>query len=63
MQVTEALERVAALDASQFWVGAMGDTITLGGRVHSLYEKQLAERIARAAPGFSKVVNEIIVEL
>lgn len=61
-QVTEALERVAALDASQIWVAAQDDTVTLGGRVHSLYERQLAERIARSAPGYSKVVNEISVE-
>jgi len=61
-QVTEALERVAALDASQISVTARGETVTLNGRVHSLYEKKLAERIVRSAPGFSKVVNEIVVE-
>jgi osmotically-inducible protein OsmY len=62
-QVTDALKRVAALDASQISVNVLqGGTVILTGRVHSLYEKELAERIARSAPGSSKLVNELVVE-
>jgi osmotically-inducible protein OsmY len=60
-QVLEALQRIAALDTSEIWVAAQGETVTLNGRVHSLFEKKLAEQIARSAPGYSKVVNEIVL--
>jgi osmotically-inducible protein OsmY len=60
-QVTEALKRVAPLDGTQISVTTQGETVILNGRVHSFYERARAERIARSAPGFTKVVNDIVV--
>ena len=55
------LLRMADLDASQITVTTTNGTVHLRGRVHSWYEKQLAEREARSAPGVARVDNEIIV--
>ena len=61
-RVTEAFERAAAVDASNVSILVDDGTIVLGGRVHSMYERALAEEVARAAPGATEVVNEIVVD-
>jgi osmotically-inducible protein OsmY len=61
-RVAEALERLAAVDASRISVTTSNGTVILRGRVRSLHESRLAERAARAAPGSAEVVNEIAVE-
>jgi osmotically-inducible protein OsmY len=60
-QVQEAIERAAALDARAISVSTTNGTVRLRGTVHSLYEKQVAESAAKAAPGVKEVVNEIAV--
>jgi osmotically-inducible protein OsmY len=60
-RIENAIRRMADLDASQITVTATNGTVHLRGRVHSWYEKQLAEREARSAPGVAHVDNEITV--
>lgn len=59
--VHEAIGRMAALDARAIGVAVSNGTVNLRGHVHSLAERQVAERTAAAAPGVKKVENEIIV--
>jgi osmotically-inducible protein OsmY len=61
LRIENAIRRMADLDASQITVTATNGTVHLRGRVHSWYEKQLAEREARSAPGVAHVDNEITV--
>ena len=60
-RIADAIRRMADLDASQITVTTTNGTVHLHGRVHSWYEKQLAEREARSAPGVVHVDNEIAV--
>lgn len=60
-RIANAIQRMANLDASQITVTATNGTVHLRGRVHTWYEKQLAEREARSAPGVARVDNEITV--
>ena len=53
---------MADLDAKRIQVLGDKDTVQLRGRVHTWYEKRLAEREAAAAPGVSRVDNQIVVE-
>jgi osmotically-inducible protein OsmY len=60
-RIAEAIRRAANMDARQIWVTTTNGTVVLHGSVHSLYEKQIAEREAAAAPGVAKVENRIAV--
>jgi osmotically-inducible protein OsmY len=60
-RIADAIKRMASLDADQITVTATDGTVHLHGRVHSWYEKRLAEREAASAPGVSKVDNQITV--
>ena len=60
-RIADAIKRMANLDASQITVTATDGTVHLHGRVHSWYEKRLAEQEAKSAPGVSKVDNQITV--
>ncbi|MGZ4338400.1 MAG: BON domain-containing protein [Gaiellaceae bacterium] len=60
-RIANAIRRMANLDANQITVTATNGTVHLHGKVHSWYEKQLAEREAKSAPGVAKVDNEIII--
>jgi osmotically-inducible protein OsmY len=60
-RIADAIKRMASLDANQITVTATDGTVHLRGRVHSWYEKRLAEQEAKAAPGVSKVDNQITV--
>lgn len=59
--VEEAIERAAALDARGISVTTTNGTVHLHGTVHSLFEKQVAEGAAKAAPGVKEVDNAIVV--
>jgi osmotically-inducible protein OsmY len=60
-RIADAIKRMASLDANQITVTASNGTVHLKGRVHSWYEKRLAEQEAASAPGVSKVDNQITV--
>lgn len=60
-RIGDAIKRMASLDANQIHVTTTDGTVRLRGKVHSWYEKRLAEREASAAPGVTKVDNQITV--
>ena len=60
-KIEEALRRSAEVDARRIYVSAQNGTVTLDGNVHSLFEKQQAERAAWSAPGVSRVIDNIAV--
>lgn len=61
-QITKALERSADLEAKGIRVQIDGHTVQLKGRVHSIREKELAEKAAYKAPGVLNVENDIVVQ-
>ncbi len=61
-QITNALERSASLEAKGIRVQVDGHTVQLKGRVHSIKEKELAEKTAYKAPGIHRVQNDIVVQ-
>ncbi len=60
-QIMDALKRSADLDASTITVSAEGDTVKLAGKVHSGYERRIAERAAWAAPGVNRIEDNIMI--
>jgi osmotically-inducible protein OsmY len=60
-RIAHAIERSAELDARSISVTTEDGIVRLRGTVHSFHEKRLAEKAAAAAPGISKVENEIEV--
>lgn len=62
-QIIKALERSAEVDAKDIRVQVDGDTVQLKGRVHSIIEKEEAEKAALRSPGVRKVKNDIVVQL
>lgn len=60
-RVAEAIKRSAELDSSSIKVTTDNGTVHLFGKVHSLFEKRVAEEAAAAAPGISKIDNQIVV--
>lgn len=60
-RIVAALKRAADLDASTISVVSSGDTVKLNGKVHSWYERQVAERAAWAAPGVNRIEDNITV--
>lgn len=53
--------REARLGATEVLITAVGGKVVLSGQVHSWRERDLAERIAWAAPGVTEVVDRITV--
>lgn len=53
--------REAGLGATEVTIAAVGGKVVLSGRVHSWRERDLAERIAWAAPGVTEVLDRITV--
>jgi osmotically-inducible protein OsmY len=60
-KIEEAFRRSAEIDANRITVEADGGTVILKGTVRSWAERQEAERAAWAAPGVTKVINQIVV--
>lgn len=60
-RIQEALERSAAIDASQIKVDAFGGHVTLSGNVRSWAERDEAERATWSAPGVNVVEDFITV--
>ena len=60
--IEEAFERSARIDAKGIVVTTDGNTVTLSGKVHSIKEKEEAEKAAYRAPGVLNVVNKLRVQ-
>jgi osmotically-inducible protein OsmY len=60
-KIESAFARRAQLDANQIKVEATDNRVILRGSVHSWDEKEDAEEAAWAAPGVTKVENNVIV--
>jgi len=60
-KIEQALERAAALNARKIFVQAAEGKVILSGHVKSWPERDRAEWAAWAAPGVSKVENNIVV--
>jgi osmotically-inducible protein OsmY len=61
-QITNALERHAALDARQIHVSTRGAKAVLTGHVHSLVEDRIAKGAAWSAPGVNEVEDHLVVQ-
>lgn len=60
-KIHDAFKRSAEIDADRVRIEAKGDTIVLSGTVHSLAERDEAERAAWAAPGVTRVEDHLVV--
>jgi osmotically-inducible protein OsmY len=61
IKIENALKRDAQIEADNITVEAVGNTITLRGRVHSWRERNDAERAAFGAPGVASVANLLTI--
>jgi len=59
--IEEALRRSAEVDARRITVTAHDGEVELNGTVRSWFEREEAERAARAAPGVAEVIDHIAV--
>ena len=60
-KIQKAFQRSATVDASNVSVDVNGSLVTLKGTVHSWTEREEAENAAWAAPGVSKVNDQLVV--
>jgi osmotically-inducible protein OsmY len=60
-KIQEAFRRNAEVDSNRINVEADGTVVTLKGTVRSWMEREEAERAAWAAPGVTRVVDQIVV--
>lgn len=60
-RIIDAFKRNAGIDATMLNVVTLDGTVRLGGKVHSLNERQVAERAAWAAPGVTRIEDNIII--
>ncbi|MCW3846027.1 BON domain-containing protein [Sphingomonas sp. LB-2] len=60
-RIMAAIKRSAALDAASIDVKVQGSTVKLRGNVHGWNERRIAENAAWAAPGVTKVEDEIVL--
>ncbi|TFB28134.1 BON domain-containing protein [Pedobacter alluvionis] len=60
--IDNALLRNWAINSHDIVVNVFGNRVTLSGRVHSMYQKDVAERIAWNAPGVWNVHNELLID-
>ena len=60
-KIQEAFRRNAEVDSNHINVEADGSVVTLKGTVRSWMEREEAERAAWAAPGVTRVVDQIVV--
>ena len=61
-KIKEAFERSAEIDAKGIVVTTDGHTVTLSGKVHSIKEKEDAEKAAFKAPSVWEVKNKLRVQ-
>lgn len=59
-RIMAAIKRSSALDAAAIDVRVEGGTVKLSGNVHGWNERRIAEQAAWAAPGVSRVEDEIV---
>ncbi|HXR20272.1 MAG TPA: BON domain-containing protein [Steroidobacteraceae bacterium] len=62
-KIEEAIRRRAVLDAQNITVKTAGSAVTLEGHVSSWAERQQAEMAAWQAPGVSKVIDNLNVQV
>jgi osmotically-inducible protein OsmY len=60
-KIEEAFKRSAEVDANTIQVETSDGQVTLKGTVHSLFEREEAERAAWSAPGVRKVEDRITI--
>lgn len=60
--IKNAFLRNWAIDDQEIEVSVLGNQVTLMGKVHSLYQRNTAERIAWNAPGVCNVHNKLTIE-
>lgn len=59
--IITALKRRSELDAREVAVQVRGTEVTLSGRVHSWWERELARRSAWSAPGVRQVIDRLAI--
>ena len=60
--IQDALIRNWAIDEQYIKVSVFENTVTLSGTVHSIFQKDEAERMAWNAPGVWSVHNELVID-
>lgn len=60
-RIVDAFKRAADTDAGGLDVSTADGTVRLSGRVHSLHERRTAERAAWAAPGVTRIEDDIVI--
>jgi len=60
-RILQAFKRAADTDARAINVVTDGGVVRLGGTVHSFHERQTAERAAWAAPGVTRIEDNIVI--
>jgi osmotically-inducible protein OsmY len=60
-KIEAAFKRSAEIDARNVHVQALDGAVVLTGKVHSLFERDEAERAAWAAPGVTRVDDRLLV--
>jgi osmotically-inducible protein OsmY len=60
-RIRKSLDRIALEDSQSITVAVSGSEVTLSGSVHSLAERNEAERAAWAAPGVTSVHDMIMI--
>jgi osmotically-inducible protein OsmY len=61
-RIEDALRHAAEADAHGIRIEARNGTVVLSGTVHSVSEREAAERAALTAPGVSRVDDRLVVE-
>lgn len=59
--IMAAVKRASDDDANGIRFTTEGHKVTLSGQVHGWHERQIAERAAWAAPGVTRVEDNIVV--
>lgn len=61
-RISKAFQRMATIDANNIIIETHGHKVILRGKVHSIKEKEDAEKAAYNAPGVYEVQNELKVQ-
>ena len=61
-RIRDALQRRAQREARDVHVSLSGEVVTLRGQVHSVAERDAAVGSAMAAPGVTRVINELTIQ-